>query len=633
MAPGGSAFKEVLESHSTVADCDVANSKSENNITPTKGTVVLGGKHGFYSNNGVHELLECPVCTNLMYPPIHQCPNGHTLCSNCKLRVHNCCPTCHYDLGNIRCLALEKVAESLELPCKFQSLGCLDIFPYYCKLKHEQHCRFRPYSCPYAGSECSVSGDIPALVSHLKDDHKVDMHDGCTFNHRYVKSNPHEVENATWMLTVFNCFGRQFCLHFEAFQLGMAPVYMAFLRFMGDDNEAKKFSYSLEVGGNGRKMVWQGIPRSIRDSHRKVRDSQDGLIIQRNLALYFSGGDRQELKLRVTGRDAWVSQCAKDVALVILIGVFSVVLVFMIEINLRHLYRQLTVPVDSISIDTLLGNLQGYCLYLTYPRIDMFCCGDKEEEPHGPPANQYTAPLRGGNPYGGGSGRGEPRSVNPARNGAPQKVLPIEIPAIPLDELNRMTGNFGTKALIGEGSYGRVFYAKLSDSMPAAIKKLDTSSSQEPDSDFASQLSVVSRLKHEHFVELMGYCLDANNRILVYQFAVMGSLHDVLHGRKGVQGAEPGSWEHLATMLQSKPRIFTDTSPVATPRLSEDKVKQCVDPKLNNDYPPKAVAKLAAVAALCVQYEADFRPNMTIVVKALQPLLNSKPAGPHADHT
>ncbi|KDP26303.1 hypothetical protein JCGZ_22288 [Jatropha curcas] len=103
---------------------------------------------------------------------------------------------------------------------------------------------------------------------------------------------------------VFNCFGRQFCLHFEAFQLGMAPSYMAFLRFMGDDNEAKKFSYSLEVGGNGRKLIWQGIPRSIRDGHRKVRDSQDGagLIIQRSLALYFSGGYRQELKLRVTGR-------------------------------------------------------------------------------------------------------------------------------------------------------------------------------------------------------------------------------------------------------------------------------------------------------------------------------------------
>lgn len=74
------------------------------------------------------------------------------------------------------------------------------------------------------------------------------------------------------------------------------------------------------------------------------------------------------------------------------------------------------------------------------------------------------------------------------KSGAPQKVLPIEIPAISLDELNRLTGNFGTKALIGEGSYGRVFYAKLSNGQAAAIKKLDTSSSQEPDTDFVAQV-------------------------------------------------------------------------------------------------------------------------------------------------
>ncbi|CAN6349312.1 unnamed protein product, partial [Urochloa humidicola] len=259
----------------------------------------------------VHELLECPVCTNSMFPPIHQCQNGHTLCSTCKARVHNRCPTCRQELGDIRCLALEKVAESLELPCKYCSLGCPEIFPYYSKIKHEAQCSFRPYNCPYAGSECAVAGDIPFLVAHLRDDHKVDMHSGCTFNHRYVKSNPREVENATWMLTVFHCFGQYFCLHFEAFQLGMAPVYMAFLRFMGDENEARNYTYSLEVGGNGRKMVWEGTPRSIRDSHRKVRDSHDGLIIQRNMALFFSGGDRKELKLRVTGR-IWKEQTNPD---------------------------------------------------------------------------------------------------------------------------------------------------------------------------------------------------------------------------------------------------------------------------------------------------------------------------------
>lgn len=85
-----------------------------------------------------------------------------------------------------------------------------------------------------------------------------------------------------------------------------------------------------------------------------------------------------------------------------------------------------------------------------------------------------------------GNERGEPRSG--ARNGPPQKVLPIEIPALSLDELNGLTGDFGTKALIGEGSYGRVFYAKLKDGREAAIKRLDTSSSPEPDSDFAAQV-------------------------------------------------------------------------------------------------------------------------------------------------
>ncbi|RAL46977.1 hypothetical protein DM860_017018 [Cuscuta australis] len=362
----------------------------------------------------------------------------------------------------------------------------------------------------------------------------------------------------------------------------------------------------------------------------------------------------------------------------------------------------------------------------------MSCCGGGELEDYsGPPPNQSTAPPKAGHPYHGGTGGAserEPRSSGAMRNGAPQKVLPIEIPVMRLDELNKLTGNFGQKALVGEGSYGRVFSATLSNGQQVAIKKLDTSSSPEPDSEFAAQLSTVSRLKNDHFVALLGYCLEADNRILVYEFATSGSLHDVLHGRKGVQGAEPGpvlAWNQRVKIAYGAARgleylhekvqppivhrdirssnvllfedftakladfnltnqssdtaarlhstrvlgtfgyhapeyamtgqitqksdvysfgvvlleLLTGRKPVdhtmpkgqqslvtwATPRLSEDKVKQCVDPKLNNEYPPKAIAKMAAVAALCVQYEADFRPNMTIVVKALQPLLNSKP--------
>ncbi|OWM87945.1 PTI1-like tyrosine-protein kinase 3 isoform X2 [Punica granatum] len=321
----------------------------------------------------------------------------------------------------------------------------------------------------------------------------------------------------------------------------------------------------------------------------------------------------------------------------------------------------------------------------------------------------------------------------PVKSEVPKAPPPIEVPALSLEELKEKTDNFGSKALIGEGSYGRVYYAHIDEGKAVAVKKLDVSNEPDSNVEFLTQVSTVSRLKHENFVELLGYCVEGNLRILAYEFATMGSLHDVLHGRKGVQGAQPGpvlDWmqrvkiavdaarglEYLHEKVQpslihrdirsSNVLLFEDfkakiadfnlsnqapdmaarlhstrvlgtfgyhapeyamtgqltqksdvysfgvvllelltgRKPVdhtmprgqqslvtwATPRLSEDKVKQCVDPRLKGEYPPKAVAKLAAVAALCVQYEAEFRPNMSIVVKALQPLLKSHAAAPAA---
>ncbi|KAM3324455.1 hypothetical protein P3S67_005607 [Capsicum chacoense] len=99
------------------------------------------------------------------------------------------------------------------------------------------------------------------------------------------------------VLLVFNYFDHQFYLHFEAFNLGLAPVYIEFIRFIGADDDEIRFWYSLEVGGFDRKLTWQGVPRSIHDSHKLVRDSLEGLIIHRSMTLFFSGGDMKELKL------------------------------------------------------------------------------------------------------------------------------------------------------------------------------------------------------------------------------------------------------------------------------------------------------------------------------------------------
>ncbi|XP_009768836.1 PTI1-like tyrosine-protein kinase 3 isoform X2 [Nicotiana tabacum] len=352
------------------------------------------------------------------------------------------------------------------------------------------------------------------------------------------------------------------------------------------------------------------------------------------------------------------------------------------------------------------------------------CCTCQVEESY--PSNE-TEHLKNPATHADGYQNGS-RVPAPAKAEAEKAIPTIEVPALSLDELKEETDNFGSKALIGEGSYGRVYYANLSNEKAVAVKKLDVSSEPETNVDFLTQLARVSRLKHDNLVELLGYCVEGNIRVLAYEFATMGSLHDILHGRKGVQGAQPGptlDWmqrvkiavdaarglEYLHEKVQpsiihrdirsSNVLLFEDykakiadfnlsnqapdmaarlhstrvlgtfgyhapeyamtgqltqksdvysfgvvllelltgRKPVdhtmprgqqslvtwATPRLSEDKVQQCVDPKLKG-YPQKAVAKMAAVAALCVQYESEFRPNMSIVVKALQPLLKAPPA-------
>lgn len=74
------------------------------------------------------------------------------------------------------------------------------------------------------------------------------------------------------------------------------------------------------------------------------------------------------------------------------------------------------------------------------------------------------------------------------KNEPPKAPPPIEVPALLLDELKEKTDNFGPKALVGEGSYGRVYLAVLDDGKQVALKKLDSTSEPEANTEFLTQV-------------------------------------------------------------------------------------------------------------------------------------------------
>lgn len=98
-------------------------------------------------------------------------------------------------------------------------------------------------------------------------------------------------------------------------------------------------------------------------------------------------------------------------------------------------------------------------------------------------------------------------------------------------ELAVATRNFRQECLIGEGGFGRVFKGKLqSNGQIVAVKQLDRNGMQ-PNKEFLNEVIMLSLLQHPNLVNLIGYCADGDQRLLVYEYMEMGSLEDHLFGK------------------------------------------------------------------------------------------------------
>ncbi|KAL8457562.1 hypothetical protein ACS0TY_035430 [Phlomoides rotata] len=132
------------------------------------------------------------------------------------------------------------------------------------------------------------------------------------------------------------------------------------------------------------------------------------------------------------------------------------------------------------------------------------CCTCQVEESYHPHENEHLKSPRNNAD---GNQRNSKTSA-PVKPDVQKAAPPIEVSSLSLEELKEKTDNFGSKALIGEGTYGRVYFTQFNDGKEVAVKKLDVAS--EPDSN----------------VEFLTQTEDL--RVLAYEFATMGSLHDIL---------------------------------------------------------------------------------------------------------
>nr|XP_023916179.1 G-type lectin S-receptor-like serine/threonine-protein kinase At4g27290 [Quercus suber] len=99
----------------------------------------------------------------------------------------------------------------------------------------------------------------------------------------------------------------------------------------------------------------------------------------------------------------------------------------------------------------------------------------------------------------------------------------LELPFFSLATIIDATNNFSSNNKLGEGGFGPVYKGTLTNEKEVAIKRLSRSSGQGL-SEFKNEVILISKLQHRNLVRLLGYCIEGEEKILIYEYMPNRSL-------------------------------------------------------------------------------------------------------------
>nr|KYP44602.1 Putative serine/threonine-protein kinase receptor [Cajanus cajan] len=99
----------------------------------------------------------------------------------------------------------------------------------------------------------------------------------------------------------------------------------------------------------------------------------------------------------------------------------------------------------------------------------------------------------------------------------------MDLPLFDLLTITTATNDFSLENKIGQGGFGWVYKGKLDNGQEIAVKRLSSSSDQGID-EFITEVKLIAKLQHRNLVKLLGCCFQGEEKLLIYEYMVNGSL-------------------------------------------------------------------------------------------------------------
>ncbi|KAL6202104.1 hypothetical protein ACLB2K_025815 [Fragaria x ananassa] len=102
------------------------------------------------------------------------------------------------------------------------------------------------------------------------------------------------------------------------------------------------------------------------------------------------------------------------------------------------------------------------------------------------------------------------------------------------EELVRATGNFEEEQKLGQGGFGGVYKGFVKDLNSYVAVKRISKGSKRGLKEYATEVRIISRLRHRNLVQLLGWCHKKKELLLVYEFMPNWSLDSHLFKQKSL---------------------------------------------------------------------------------------------------